>query len=103
MAMSFKRILLCGAVIAPLTACNTIGYEDPGFAEAVKYDAAIQTINPAPVYAANSAQPGDNGEKGALAVKRYRTDTVKGVETMQTTAGSSDSGSSGSGSGYTPH
>ena len=29
---------------------------------------------------ADGAQPGDSGEKGAAAVKRYRTDQVKKVE-----------------------
>jgi len=44
--------------------------------EAVKYNAAIQTINPAPVYTAEAAQPGSNGAKGEKAVERYRTDKV---------------------------
>lgn len=101
--MSFKRILFGAILGAALTACNTanrhIGDEDPGFGEAVKYNAALQTINPAPVYPPDSAQPGGNGEKGQNAVKRYRKDQVKQVETMQTTAGSAGSGSSGP----TPH
>ena len=59
----------------------------------MKYNAAVQIIDPDPVYDANGAQPGDNGEKGAAAVKRYRTDQVKKVEVMTTTTGS------GSGSG----
>jgi hypothetical protein len=88
--------------IVALAGCNTmnthIGDEDPGVGEAVKYNAAIQTINPMPVYPATAAQPGDNGDVGAHAVKRYRTDAVKPVETMQTTGGSA-SGTSGS----TPH
>jgi hypothetical protein len=84
-----------------LAGCNTwyshIGDEDAGFGEAVKYDQAVQVINPAPVYAANSTQPGSNGDVGQKAVERYRTDKVKAVEQMQTTSGSS--GGSGSGSG----
>src|SRR5438067_6344129 len=88
--------------LAALAGCNTanthIGDEDAGFGEAAKYNAAIQTINPAPVYSAAAAQPGANGDVGAKAVKRYRTDAVKPVETMQTTSG----GASGS-SGSSPH
>lgn len=80
---------------AALAGCNTmnthIGDEDPGMGEAVKYNAALQTINPTPVYPPTAAQPGDNGDVGAHAVKRYRTDTVKPVETMQTTSGSGTS------------
>jgi len=95
--MSSRLLLLAVAAVA-LAGCGTmnknIGQEDPGFGEAVKYNAAIQTINPAPVYAANGAQPGDNGDHGAQAVKRYRTGAVKPLETMGTTSGSGSSGSS---------
>ena len=57
-----------------------------------------QTINPVPVYPAAAAQPGANGDVGAKAVKRYRTDTVKPVETTQTS-----SGTAGAGMSATPH
>ena len=69
---------------------------DPAFGESTKYNAAIQIINPDPVYAEGGAQPGDDGAKAAAAVKRYRTDAVKPVETLNTTSGAS--GSSGSSS-----
>jgi hypothetical protein len=101
--MSFNRIraLVLIVGLAGLAACNTanthIGDEDPGMGEAIKYNAALQTINPTPVYPSTAAQPGANGDVGAHAVKRYRTDSVKPVETMQTTSGSS------SGTGSTPH
>jgi hypothetical protein len=99
MAMSCKLLTAALAACA-LAACGTVNKdirtEDPAFGEAVKYDAAIQVINPMPVYPEGAAQPGDSGVKGAEAVKRYRTDQVKQVETMQTTAGGSGSGSSGS-------
>ena len=89
--MSSKRALLIAAACLALAACNTtyshIGDEDPAFGEAVKYNSAIQTINPTPVYAANGAQPGDSGVKGQAAVKRYRTDSVKAVETISTQSG----------------
>ena len=88
--MSSRLLLLAAGTIA-LGACNTmnknIGQEDPGLGEAVKYNAAVQTVNPDPVYPAGSAQPGDSGVKGAAAVKRYRSDGVKQVEVMQTTSG----------------
>ena len=89
--MSSKIVLTAAAALA-LGACNTvnknIGMEDPALGEAVKYNAAIQTVNPDPVYGPDSAQPGDSGVKGAAAVKRYRTDAVKAVEAMETTSGS---------------
>ena len=78
--MSSKRLLIAVATCTVLGACSTvyshIGDEDVAFGESVKYDNAIQTINPAPVYTAEAAQPGSNGAKGEKAVERYRTDKV---------------------------
>ena len=95
--------LMLGAAALLLAGCNTvnthIGDEDPYLGEAVKYNAALQTINPDPAYGPDAAQPGSNGAKGAEAVKRYRTDKVKEVETMQTTSGTG----ANSGSSSTPH
>ena len=89
--MSSKLVVTAAAALA-LGACNTvnknIGMEDPALGEAVKYNAAIQTVNPDPVHGPNAAQPGDSGVKGAAAVKRYRTDAVKQVEVMETSSGS---------------
>jgi len=91
MAMSSK--ILCAILpIFVVAGCNTtknIGQEDPAVGESVKYNAAVQTVNPDPVYPAGAAQPGDSGVKGAAAVKRYRTDAGKQVEVMQTTSGTS--------------
>ena len=89
------RLIIASAVLAVLGGCavNPVSQSvDPGMGEAVKYNAAIQTIDPDPVYAADGAQPGDNGEVGATAVKRYRTDQVKAVQTQTTTAGSGGGG-----------
>ena len=101
--MSFRFlgcIVAAGSVLA-LSACNTanshIGEEDPFIGEAVKYNAAIQTINPTPVYRADAAQPGGNGDVGAQAVERYRTDKVKPVQSLQTSK--SSGGGAGGGSG----
>ena len=100
--MSCKWVPIAAAALC-LAACNTadshIGGEDPFVGEAAKYNAALQTINPAPVYSADSAQPGSNGDKGQNAVKRYRKDQVKQVEMMETTGSSGG----GSGGGSTPH
>ena len=43
--------------------------------------------------ALNAAQPGDSGDKGAAAVKRYRTNAVKDVEQMSTQGGGGGGGS----------
>lgn len=87
-----SRLLLIAVGTVALGACNTvnknIGQEDPGVGEAAKYNAAVQIINPDPIYPAGAALPGDSGAKGAAAVKRYRSDSVKQVEVMTTTSGS---------------
>jgi len=78
--MFSRRILFTGAACLALCACSTvnknIGQDDVAFGEAAKYNAAVQIINPDPVYAEDSAKPGDSGVKGAAAVKRYRSDEV---------------------------
>ena len=93
-----SRILCAILPIFVVAGCNTtknIGQEDPALGEAVKYNAAVQTVNPDPVYPAGAAQPGDSGVKGAATVKRYRSDAVEKVEVMHSTTSSS--------SGGTPH
>lgn len=75
--MSSRLAILAVFALAGCNTTNThIGDEDPGMGEAVKYNAALQTINPAPVYTAQDAQPGSSGVQGAAAVERYRTDKV---------------------------
>jgi len=73
--MRFKlNLIIPAAAVASLAACAPV---DPGHGEALRYDMAVQTINPDPVYPEDGAQPGDNGEKGAEAVKRYRKGETK--------------------------
>ena len=96
--MSF-RLMMAAAAMAGLAACSTAplpqaGSLDASIGEATKYNAAIKIIDPDPVYAADGAQPGDNGQRAADATKRYRTGQVKETESL----GTSDQGS-GSGSG----
>ena len=87
--MRFRKPLLCLAGVAFAAAgCAPV---DPGMGEALRYDMAIQTIDPDPVYPEGSAEPGASGVKAAAAVQRYRTDAVKPVESP--TSGSSSSGS----------
>ena len=80
----FSRALAAAGLLS-LAACQPselpqAGSLDAGFGEVTKYNAAVQTIDPDPVYTAEGAQPGDNGEKAANAAKRYRTDNVKDTE-----------------------
>jgi hypothetical protein len=76
--------MLAGALVLGCGACTPT---DVGLGETVKYAAAAQTIDPDPVYAPDGAQPGDHGDEAAAAVKRYRTDAVKKVESIATTSG----------------
>lgn len=98
--MSFRLLIAAPAALLLLSACETVNpltqSVDPGMGEAVKWNAAVQTINPDPVYDPDGAQPGDSGEKGAAAVERYRTDSVKDVQVQTTT---SQQGGSGGGTG----
>ena len=92
-----SKLLFVGVAALGVAGCSTvnkpIGVEDVGLGEAVRWNAAVQIINPDPVYPEGSAQPGDSGQHGADAVKRYRSGTVKQVEQMQTTSGGSGGGS----------
>jgi len=101
--MSF-RLLAATAALAMLSGCAALhqpppqaGSLDSGLGEATKYNVAVQTIDPDPVYTAEDAQPGDHGEKGANAVKRYRTDQVKDTEPASTTSRRRGGGGGGSG------
>ena len=87
--MSSRTLLLtigCLALGGCMTAYTHIGDEDPLQGEAVRYNAAVQTINPDPVYAEGGMQPGELGAKGTAAVTRYRTDKVNDRHTKEVNA-----------------
>lgn len=86
---TFCRIALAVGLMS-VTGCTSV---DHGLGEALKYDMAMQTIDPDPVYPPGGAQPGDNGEVGVGAVRRYLQGEVKEVESAKTTTGTSGTGS----------
>ena len=95
-----SRLLAAALGVALLSACQhaplpQAGSADAAWGEASKYNAAVQTINPDPVYTAADEQPGYHGEKAANATKRYRTDQVKDTEPARTTSRSGTGGGSG--------
>jgi hypothetical protein len=96
-----SKLLIASLSLGLLTGCTQLYpvslSADPGMGEAVKYDIAVQTIDPDPVYGADSAQPGDNGEKGQKAVDRYRKGAVKEVQQMNSRSGSGGGGGGGGG------
>lgn len=106
--MNFKLHLAAAASLLILSACaatpyNHIDTPDPAFGEAVKYDMAIQVINPDPVYDDQGAQPGDNGEVAQKAVERYRKgENLEQHKSEAITNSGSSNGNSGSGSGSGP-
>lgn len=96
--MSFRRCLIPYCAMLAMGGCNTahstIGSGDVRFGETAKYNAAVQIINPDPVYARDRAFPGDSGAKAAAAAKRYRTDAVKSIEIIRSTNSTAGGGSS---------
>ena len=92
MATFFK--IVPALTLLSATACTSV---DHGFGEAVKYDMAMQTIDPDPVYPPGGAQPGDNAEVGVGAVRRYLQGTVKEVVPATTTT--STTGGAGASTG----
>ena len=80
--MRFERLTISTISCALLAACATpnpksrIGEDDPFLGESVRFNAAMQTINPDPIYPEGGMEPGSSGAKGAAAVARYRTDQV---------------------------
>ena len=101
-----SKLLVASAACLTLAACATgrrdIGQEDLAFGESVRYNAAVQTINPDPIYPEGSAMPGENGDHGAQAVKRYRTDQVSTrhkAEVSASQSGISTTQGQGGGSG----
>ncbi len=108
--MRYNRLSIAAAACAMLAACATpnpqsrIGEEDPLFGESVRYNVAVQTINPDPVYPEGGMEPGSSGAKGAAAVARYRTDQVNLRHRSEVNAAKSGalSTTQGSGSGSGP-
>ena len=94
--MCSRRRLVTMAALLALGGCNTahsaIGSGDTRFGEAAKYNAAVQTIAPDPVYAAGGALPGNSGAKAVAATRRYRTDAVKPVEDIKTSTSTTTGG-----------
>jgi hypothetical protein len=90
MAMRFSAKKMVPALLMiGLAGCAPV---DPGLGEAQRYNMAIQTVNPDPVYPEGGAQPGDNGEKGANAVKAYRKGETKELKVQTTSNVGSGSG-----------
>jgi hypothetical protein len=90
MAMrSELKWIAAGAALLVTAACAPV---DPGFGEALRYDMAVQTVDPDPVYPEDGAKPGDSGEHGAKASERYRKGQTKPVQIESASSGASSSG-----------
>ena len=101
MAIAFKPGFAIGALTLSLGACAPFGSEQthgafdsaPAFGEAVKFNAAAQTINPDPVYPEGSPEAGTNGDTARSAAERYRKGQVKAIERESTTTVTGGGGS----------
>ena len=91
MAMRFKKPLLClaGVGLATIAGCTPV---DPGFGESLRYDMAVQTIDPDPQYPPDALQPGYHGEKAQKATDRYRKGATKPAQAQSSSAGGGGSG-----------
>ena len=91
MSCNHGRMTMAAAVALAIVASGCAPV-DPGFGEAQRYDMAVQTIDPDPVYPEEGAKPGDSGVKASDATKRYRSDKVKATESMSATESGSGTG-----------
>ena len=91
------KLLMAGAAAIAIVALGACAPVDPGYGEALRYDMAIQTVDPDPVYPEDGAKPGDSGEHAAKATDRYRKGNTKPIR--RESAGGSGGSSSSSGSG----
>lgn len=94
---SKPMLILAGATLAA-AGCAPV---DPGFGEALRYDMAVQTIDPDPQYPADAHQPGDHGEKAQKATERYRKGQTKAIR-QDSASGGGAGGAGGAGGGNTP-
>lgn len=94
--MSCKRLIALGLLGVAVAGCAHVdpvtGSVDKHFGEALAWNKEVQTVNPDPVYPAEGAKPGDNGERAADAAERYRKGQVKPVETIGTGGSTGGSG-----------
>ena len=96
MVMRFKPMLILAGAALATAGCAPV---DPGFGEALRYDMAVQTIDPDPQFPPDGAQPGDHGEKAQKATERYRKGSTK---TLQRDSASGGGSGGGAGGGNTP-
>lgn len=87
--MRSKLILSSSIIALGAASCAPV---DPGFGDAVKYDTALQTIDPDPVYPADALQPGYHGEKAQKATDRYRKGTTKALRQESASSGGGSTG-----------
>ena len=87
--MRFKSMLILAGTALAAAGCTPV---DPGFGEAVRYDMAVQTVDPDPQFPADAHQPGDHGEKAQKATDRYRKGATKPVVQQSSSATGGSSG-----------
>jgi len=87
MAMRSKALLVpAGIALLATAGCAPV---DPGFGEALRYDMAVQTVDPDPQYPADALNPGYHGEKAQKATERYRKGATKPLKVESASSGGS--------------
>lgn len=87
---SEAKLIIPAVALIGLAGCAPV---DPGMGEALRYDTALQTIDPDPTYPADALNPGYHGEKAQKATERYRKGQTKGLQTYSTSSGVGGGGS----------
>lgn len=87
------KLIAASVTVLAAAGCAPV---DPGFGESYRYDMAIQTVDPDPVYADDAMKPGYHGEKAAKASERYRKGSTKPVQRESTNTAQSGGGSGAS-------
>ena len=82
--MRFKTMMILAGAALAAAGCAPV---DPGFGEALRYDMAVQTVDPDPQYPADALQPGYHGEKAQKATDRYRKGATKPVRQESSSSG----------------
>ena len=84
--------MLAGAAAIAIVTLGACAPVDPGYGEALRYDMAIQTVDPDPVYPEDGAKPGDSGEHAAKATDRYRKGQTKAIRRESASGSGGSSG-----------
>lgn len=94
-----SRVVALGTGLATGLAMAGCAPVAANYGEALAYNKAVQIIDPAPVYTAEGAQPGDSGEAAVTAAQGYRERPAVQISNSGAGGGSGGGGLGGGGLG----